>query len=79
MMMLYRFLKKCIIILTQKELNFFIGNMTGYLQSDDSLMEQTAILKAALCPEADDPARCEAAMDTYWSQIGKNSFFLKRL
>jgi len=48
----------------------FAGAMGAYLQSDASLMEQTAILKAALCPGADDPAGCEAAMDTYWSQIG---------
>merc|ERR1712241_119691 len=48
----------------------FAGNMGTYLQSDASLMEQTAILKAALCPAEPDPADCEAKMDQYWSQIG---------
>merc|ERR550517_1051634 len=33
-------------------------------------MEQTAILKGALCPAEEDPAACEAALDMYWSQIG---------
>merc|ERR1712227_814427 len=48
----------------------FAGAMGAYLQSDASLMEQTAILKGALCPAEEDPAGCEAGVDMYWSQIG---------
>merc|ERR1711915_92114 len=48
----------------------FGGAMSDYLQSEASLAEQTAILAAALCPGESDPAGCEEALNTYWSQIG---------
>merc|ERR1711937_500619 len=48
----------------------FGGALSNYLQSEASLAEQTAILVAAVCPQAPDAADCEAVLNTYWSQIG---------
>merc|ERR1711962_424294 len=48
----------------------FGGAMSNYLQSEASLAEQTAILVAAVCPQASDAVACEADLNTYWSQIG---------
>jgi len=48
----------------------FGGAMQNYLMSEASLLEQTTILIATLCPEAPDAAACEAGLTEYWSQIG---------
>ena len=39
--------------------------------SEGSLVEQVEILVASICPESDDPAACEDAVRTYWSEIGR--------
>jgi len=43
--------------------------MQGYLMTADSIAEQTELLVAILCPQADDPAVCDSAIRGYWSGI----------
>ncbi len=50
---------------------FYITAKLGErLQSEESLAEQAAFLVATLCPEAEDPALCEAVVGTHWAVIG---------
>merc|ERR1711978_546278 len=43
--------------------------MQGYLMSADSIAEQTELLVAILCPQAQDQAECDAAIRKYWEGI----------
>merc|ERR1712200_14730 len=43
--------------------------MQGYLMSADSISEQTELLVAILCPQAQDQAECDAAIRKYWEGI----------
>ena len=51
--------------------------MQGYLMSADSISEQTELLVAILCPQAQDQAECDAAIRKYWEGIGKCNKLLK--
>jgi hypothetical protein len=44
------------------------------LSSEASLAIQTAALIEAICPETDDPARCEALMTEFWPVIGTTMY-----
>jgi hypothetical protein len=47
-----------------------IGKMEVRLSSDASLEIQTGALIEAICPQTDDPARCESLMTEFWPKIG---------
>ena len=48
--------------------------MEARLSSETSLAIQTAALIEAICPETDDPARCEALMTEFWPVIGTTMY-----
>merc|ERR1712214_248629 len=43
--------------------------MQGYLMSADSISEQTELLVAILCPQAQDPDECDMVIRQYWEGI----------
>merc|ERR1712198_14924 len=47
----------------------FSGNMQTYLMSGESVAEQTELLVALLCPQAEDAAGCEAGFWAWWAKI----------
>jgi hypothetical protein len=44
------------------------------LSSDKSLAIQSGALIEAICPQTDDPARCEGLMTDFWPVIGKTMY-----
>jgi hypothetical protein len=48
--------------------------MEARLSSEASLTIQTGALIEAICPETDDPARCESLMTDFWPVIGKTMY-----
>jgi len=48
-----------------------IAGLEAHLTGEESLAEQIAILIAAGCPTAADPAMCEMAVAKYWPGIAK--------
>jgi hypothetical protein len=40
-------------------------------QSTTSLGQQAQLLTESLCPEAEDPGRCEADIEANWPHIGR--------
>lgn len=51
--------------------SLILDGLEARLESEESLAEQAAILVGTLCPQAEDPAGCEAGLNTWWSGIGK--------
>jgi hypothetical protein len=48
--------------------------MEARLSSEESLAIQTAALIESICPETDDPARCESLMTEFWPVIGTTMY-----
>jgi hypothetical protein len=46
------------------------GKLVEFLQTEESLALQTEALIGTLCPGAEDPAICEAVINTHWALIG---------
>jgi hypothetical protein len=46
------------------------AKLLARLMSEESLAEQTAFLVETLCPNAEDPALCEAVIGVHWAVIG---------
>merc|ERR1712130_572754 len=46
-----------------------VSTIGAYLSSEESIANQQAILVGGLCPGAEDPAECEAALPGFWAGI----------
>ena len=55
---------------------FIIGSLQEHLPSDESLAHQTEVLVEQGCPMAEDPAGCEAGLNTWWAAIGEKNILL---
>merc|ERR1712080_203100 len=51
-----------------------VADLHAHLLGEESMAEQIAILIAAGCPTADDPAQCEADVAKYWPGIATATF-----
>ena len=47
--------------------------------SEESIVEQTAVIVAQVCPGADDPMGCETGINAWWGEIGKLTVELMKL
>merc|ERR1719500_2166591 len=46
-----------------------VSTIAARLSSEESIASQTAILVGGLCPGAEDPAECEAALPGLWADM----------
>ena len=59
----------CLQFYTTNSYFFLSAALVDRLLSDASVTEQGEILKALVCPQTDDPASCEAAVDMWFGDM----------